>query len=69
MKFVTGHPMTLDVNKVTIKTSLTACFGQNFLELEGADDFMEALENKMPSSSMIPLLSCACPNSCALGLQ
>ena len=44
--------MTLDVNKVTIKTSLTACFGQNFLELEGADDFMEALAHHSEEISL-----------------
>lgn len=35
--------MSLDINKVVIKTSLTSCFGSHFKEVEGASQFFDEL--------------------------
>ncbi len=35
--------MSLDINKVVIKTSLTSCFGSHFKEVEGATQFFDEL--------------------------
>lgn len=38
--------MSLDINKVSIKTSLASCFGNNIKDLEGSAEFFEELANK-----------------------
>jgi len=38
--------MTLDITKVSIKTSLESCFGHQSSELEGATDFFNELAEK-----------------------
>ena len=35
--------MSLDINKVVIKTSLASCFGSHFKEVEGANAFIDEL--------------------------
>ena len=38
--------MTLDINKVSIKTSLSSCFGNNINEIESSTDFFNELADK-----------------------
>jgi CRP-like cAMP-binding protein len=38
--------MSLDINKVSIKTSLSSCFGNNVKEVEGSAEFFDELAEK-----------------------
>jgi len=44
--------MSLDINKVSIKTSLASCFGSNIKDLEGAAEFFEELAEKAEEVSV-----------------
>ena len=46
--------MSLDINKVSIKTSLASCFGRNIRELEGATEFFEELAAKAEEITVEP---------------
>lgn len=46
--------MSLDINKVVIKTSITSCFGNSFSDVEGATQFLEELANEAEEISLAP---------------
>jgi len=46
--------MSLDINKVVIKTSLTSCFGSHFKEVNGAIQFIEELAKDAEEVSFGP---------------
>jgi CRP-like cAMP-binding protein len=46
--------MSVDINKVVIKTSLASCFGSHFKEVEGATAFIEELAEDAEEVSLAP---------------
>lgn len=46
--------MSLDINKVVIKTSLTSCFGSHFKEVEGATQFFDELASDAEEVTLGP---------------